>query len=685
MQRRRRLPGTSRTARLAIALLPLCLPAAAAAQIAPPGEPIPPPDAPPLPPAAVEPVPEPDDGEPIVPPTTAAVAVIVPRSVGTEPFGDERLGIPVATVATGVTLTGDGVTVTARTVVAGAPFVLLAMPGAPELVPAGVSLPPATDVAFLLPAPRPAAAATLSAADVPVTVGQRLAVFAVTPGAQGAAGRPVEATVRQPRVYGLCEIAVRSAPGVLGAPVLDEAGRWVGVVAMRHRDDPEVAYVLPTSALAEAMRTVETAAGFAALRAAAPTDDLAAAVAGAIDIRWLRPEGPAVPLPGAPSTACAVAAPADAGTRAGRLRRNYAADASGLAPLLAAMLDWNTVICDLRRLGMPLNLLAREEVLEAWRENGNPALDRLQWAVDDCRRSAAFAPDLATGSEFSRMVLDLGEALRLAAPGPGALPPVPPPVPIPEGLEGPAGVEQPAGGREEPAGWPYADPDPGRVIWTSTALLRRERTWSIRTTDVGMWNLDYTLNPHVELGAAVTVPIMNVGVTPTARFTVQVADGVSLGLNTQLGCWFLYPEIDLVVLVWGATPALTIGSPDAFLNLALGIWGATIFDRSAGGYDTDEEVDRYTFVLFLPSVGGSWRVSRMVKLNAELLAPGLIDEEGDDVFPYGEVWTLIYGIRIMGESIWGDVSFVVPMFEEAWTVLRYVPFGFPFLHFGVQW
>jgi hypothetical protein len=388
-----------------------------------------------------------------------------------------------------------------------------------------------------------------------------------------------------------------------------------------------------------------------------------------------------VPLPDAPSVACTVAAPADAGTRAGRLRSNYGADSTGLAALLAAMLDWNTVICDLQRLGMPLNLLLRQEVLDAWREQGNPALDRLKWAVDDCRRSAAFAPDLATSSDFSQTVLGLGEVLLGVIPELGVLPPVPPPVPLPAGPEGPAGPEVPPATPEAPRDWTYEDPDPGRVIWTSTALLRREDTWNIRSTDIGLWNFDYTLNAHVELGAAVTVPIMNVGVTPTARFAVELADGVSLGLSTQLGCWFYYPDIDFVALVWGVTPALTIGSRDFFFNVALGIWGASIYDQTDSEYHDDD----VSMFLFLPSIGGSYRVSRLVKLNAELVAPGLIIQDQERLFPWGEVWALLYGVRIMGDSIYGDVSFVVPMFEQAWYVLRYVPFGFPFVNFGVQW
>lgn len=638
-------------------------------------------------PAALEePGSEPAVEEPPVPPAAATVAVVVPRSVGTVDFGDEQLGIPVATVAAGVTVTGDGVVATARAAVAGAPFVLLAWPGLPELAPAGVALPPGSDVAFLIPAPRAAAAATLSTADPPVAAGQRLVVLGMTPGPAGAQARRLEATVRQPLVYGLHEIALPAASSALGAPVLDEAERWVGVVIMLHRDDPELAYVLPTSGLTAALQAIETTVGFATLRAAAATDDLAAAVAGALDARWLRPEGPPTALPAAPYVACTAAAPADAGTRAGRLRRSYGADVTGLAALLAAMLDWNTVICDLQRLGMPLNLLLREEVLAAWQSEGNPALDRLKWAVDDCRRSTAFAPDLATSSAFSQTVLGLGEVLHGAVPGLGTLPDVPPPVPIPVVPQPPDAPPGPPGtpaAPEEPDEWTYHDPDPGRVIWTSTALFRREDTWNIRSANLGLWNFDYTLNANVELGLAVTVPIMNLGVTPTARFATQVADGVSLGLSTQLGCWFLYPDVEFVVLVWGATPALTFGTPDAFFNIALGIWGLSVFDQNVSEYGDPD--DDFTAVLFLPSLGGSYRVSRLVKLNAELLAPGLIDGDGESVFDYGEVWTLIYGLRIMGESIYGDVSFVVPMFENAWELLRYIPLGFPFLHFGVQW
>ena len=252
-----------------------------------------------------------------------------------------------------------------------------------------------------------------------------------------------------------------------------------------------------------------------------------------------------------------------------------------------------------------------------------------------------------------------------------------------------AGVEGPTGGPEEPAGWPYADPDPSNVGWTTTALLRPEGTWSFRTTNVALWELAYALKPYVELGLAVhtmdlglgiALPmiLMNVGVAPTARFAAQLADGVSAGLSTQLGFWFTSASPDRIILVWNATPALTIGSPDLFLNVAVGIWGLTSF------WLEGRASHPYTLATFLPSVGGNWRVSRRTKIHAELVAPAVVFEGGRSAFPYGTAWALSYGVGVFGESIWGDIGFLLPLWEDIWDVLQYLPCGLPLFRFGVR-
>ena len=75
----------------------------------------------------------------------------------------------------------------------------------------------------------------------------------------------------------------------------------------------------------------------------------------------------------------------------------------------------------------------------------------------------------------------------------------------------------------------------------------------------------------------------------------------------------------------------------------------------------------------------------MVKLNVELHAPAIVDQEGDTLWQYGEVWAFAYGVRIFGQRIYGDVAFVVPIFPGVTDILQYCPIGFPMLNFGVQW
>ena len=50
----------------------------------------------------------------------------------------------------------------------------------------------------------------------------------------------------------------------------------------------------------------------------------------------------------------------------------------------------------------------------------------------------------------------------------------------------------------------------------------------------------------------------------------------------------------------------------------------------------------------------------------------------------GRIWVIMYGIRIHGESLYGDISFVWPAFEDAWEFMKYMPMGFPMLSFGFQ-
>jgi hypothetical protein len=90
--------------------------------------------------------------------------------------------------------------------------------------------------------------------------------------------------------------------------------------------------------------------------------------------------------------------------------------------------------------------------------------------------------------------------------------------------------------------------------------------------------------------------------------------------------------------------------------------------------------DRETTWIALPNLGFGWRFSKRLKLNVELYAPQLGEIEDN-----GQIWALMYGLRIFGQKIYGDVSFVLPFFPDSWEVFKYMPIGAPLLSFGFLW
>jgi hypothetical protein len=190
------------------------------------------------------------------------------------------------------------------------------------------------------------------------------------------------------------------------------------------------------------------------------------------------------------------------------------------------------------------------------------------------------------------------------------------------------------------------------------------------------------------LHGSMTVPIVNFSLLPGARFAAELHEYVRVALDTHVGFWLLYPTTDLVLLLYGGAPALTIGTRDFFLNVSLLVYGATVFTRSTewdvSGAESHSWGDE-TFLFLSPNIGGSLRVSRSVKINMELHAPALLDADGSPVWEFGEVWAFAYGVRIFGQRFYGDVSLVVPIFPGVMEILQYFPIGFPMLNFGVQW
>lgn len=118
-------------------------------------------------------------------------------------------------------------------------------------------------------------------------------------------------------------------------------------------------------------------------------------------------------------------------------------------------------------------------------------------------------------------------------------------------------------------------------------------------------------------------------------------------------------------MYYGGGPMLTIGNSRRAINFSVLTYGATFKEFS--GYAV------------LPGVGGSIQVSNRVKLNLEGFA--IMTPDLEKLVPAGAI---LYGVRIFSESgsVFGDISFLAPIFKGAGDMYRVIPMGIPVLAFG---
>ena len=230
------------------------------------------------------------------------------------------------------------------------------------------------------------------------------------------------------------------------------------------------------------------------------------------------------------------------------------------------------------------------------------------------------------------------------------------------------------------------DPDATRVVYGPTAFGRKKGVWNWTIYNIAYWNFDYGVTDYLEVGLQTAPPIGFVAFMPHLKLTTRLGEKAALGLRLFGGV--IYPYIDnddeWRGAIYGGGPVLSIGSPDLLLNLAVNVNGLTAgWENSVYHFAAPDttETKHETIWAVTPTVGFGWRVARRVKLNAELYIPLTEDSPVGN----GKLWILLYGVRIFGEHIYGDVSFVIPFWPDMSEIMKYIPIGFPLLTFGSQW
>jgi hypothetical protein len=71
-----------------------------------------------------------------------------------------------------------------------------------------------------------------------------------------------------------------------------------------------------------------------------------------------------------------------------------------------------------------------------------------------------------------------------------------------------------------------------------------------------------------------------------------------------------------------------------------------------------------------------------VRLGAEFYLPTLTS--GRDA-GLGRIGVLLWGVRLFGETVWGDIALADPFCDGCSSLYRVLPLGIPFLNFGLSW
>jgi hypothetical protein len=236
--------------------------------------------------------------------------------------------------------------------------------------------------------------------------------------------------------------------------------------------------------------------------------------------------------------------------------------------------------------------------------------------------------------------------------------PAPPRPGQPVGPQPPMGVVS-DGSPERP------DPGRGRLILFPTAYTTEKGKVSFATADLGYWDINYGISDNAEIGLRTGPPIGLFAVMPQLKIALNF-DGGAIAFHGLGG--FFVPVVgrsSWTLYIVGGGPTLSLGKNVVF-NIGTEVYGLFVKHESVG--------------MVVPYTGISLPIGKRASLGVEFVAPGVFNSR--ESF-FGEIEFLIYGVRIKGESMWGDIGFVAPICKGGCgDFYQVLPLGFPMLNFG---
>ena len=242
---------------------------------------------------------------------------------------------------------------------------------------------------------------------------------------------------------------------------------------------------------------------------------------------------------------------------------------------------------------------------------------------------------------------------------------------------------------------PAGDPASNRLFYHQTAFTTPRKKVRLTLVDAGNMHLSVGVSDYFDVTINTMPPIFvwGLGLFPKVAFNVH--DKVRLGFIPSFGFFFFMPETDMLWLMYGLTPVMSIGSEDYCFNISLHVMGFSWWASEDSAYIVGEG-GHNGFVTLVPGIGGSIRLTRNMKLNIELMAPQLAYAWGDNEWNEdlrlldgvntinGKLWFIMIGLRIFGKRFYGDVGMAWAIFPGWWDFQMFMPMGWPVFSFGVQ-
>jgi hypothetical protein len=214
------------------------------------------------------------------------------------------------------------------------------------------------------------------------------------------------------------------------------------------------------------------------------------------------------------------------------------------------------------------------------------------------------------------------------------------------------------------AGQWRTDPHNMRCIYSPTALDAETGKSNATAYNLGYWIFNHAASANLEYGFHTVVPLGILVAAPAVRMMQETSPGVHVGFYGMLG-GLTFMGGDGGVLFFNGGPVVTIGDDHFYVNSYTSIVGA--YADGDGG------------MAITPNIGMSYRVSRRAKFQMEAYIP-FSTEEG-----FLGAGVVLYGFRIFGDGIYGDINFALPICEDCGEIYSVIPFGIPLLAFGFQW